>query len=41
MEKGTISVKHVPTEEMPADILTKALGCVKVEEMVKLIGLKA
>jgi hypothetical protein len=41
VERGTISVKHIPTEEMPADILTKALGRVKVEEMVKLIGLKA
>jgi hypothetical protein len=39
VEKGTITVKHLCTEEMPADILTKALTQVKVEEMVKLIGL--
>jgi hypothetical protein len=39
VEKGTITVKHLYTEEMPADIMTKALTWVKVEEMVKLIGL--
>jgi hypothetical protein len=39
VEKGTITVKHLRTEEMPADIMTKALTRVKVEEMVKLIGL--
>jgi hypothetical protein len=39
VEKGTIVTKYLPTDEMPADILTKALGRVKVEEMVKLIGL--
>jgi hypothetical protein len=39
-EKGTISIQHLRTEEMPADMMTKALGRVKVEEMVKLIGLR-
>jgi hypothetical protein len=39
VEKETIVMKYLPTEEMPADILTKALGRVKVEEMVKMIGL--
>jgi hypothetical protein len=39
VEKGAISVKYLPTEEMPADALTKALGRVKMKEMVKLIGL--
>jgi hypothetical protein len=37
VEKGTITV-NLRTEEMPADIMTKALTQVKVEEM--LIGLK-
>ena len=39
VEKGTIQIKYLPTDVMPADILTKALGRVKVEEMSKLIGL--
>jgi hypothetical protein len=37
--RGTITVKHLRTEDMSADILTKALPRVKVEEMAKLIGL--
>ena len=40
VEKGTINIKHLPTFDMPADIMTKALGRVKVEEMVKLIGMR-
>jgi hypothetical protein len=40
VEKGTISIQHLRTEDMPADIMTKALGRVKVEEMVNLIGLR-
>jgi hypothetical protein len=35
VEKGTITVKHLRTEEMPADIMTKALTRVKVEEMTR------
>jgi hypothetical protein len=40
VEKGSIKIVHLRTDEMPADIMTKALGRVKVEEMVRLIGLK-
>ena len=31
---------HLPTEEMPADIMTKALGRLKVGEMVDMLGLR-
>src|ERR1700730_2169630 len=40
VEKGTISLGHVSTSAMPADILTKALGRVKVLEMQEMLGLK-
>src|SRR5438477_2944063 len=40
VEKGTISVVHLRTSDMPADILTKALGRVKVLEMLKMLGLQ-
>ena len=40
VEKGTISVAHVCTDLMPADIMTKALGRVKVLEMVGMLGLQ-
>jgi len=39
VEKGIINPIHLRTDEMPADIMTKALGRIKVGEMVKLIGL--
>jgi len=35
VDKGTINVVHLRTDAMPADILTKALGHVKVIEMVE------
>jgi len=35
-----IQVKHVDTNNMAADILTKALGHIKVGEMVEMLGLK-
>jgi hypothetical protein len=41
VDKGMINVVHLPTDEMPADVLTKALGCVKVGEMVEMLGLRA
>jgi hypothetical protein len=31
--------EHVQTNAMPADILTKALARVKVEEMIGMLGL--
>jgi Reverse transcriptase (RNA-dependent DNA polymerase) len=39
VEQGRIKVAHLPTDLMPADILTKALGRVKVGEMVDMLGL--
>ena len=41
VEKGVIHVKHLRTDEMPADIMTKSLSKSKVEDMVGLIGLKS
>ena len=35
-----IAVKHIGTNDMPADILTKALGRQKVEECRQLMGLE-
>jgi hypothetical protein len=40
VEKETIKLVHLRTDAMPADILTKALGQVKVLEMVEKLGLK-
>ena len=40
VEKRAISVNHVCTDAMAADIMTKALGRVKVLEMVGMLGLK-
>ncbi|XP_074346212.1 uncharacterized protein LOC141684982 [Apium graveolens] len=40
IERGELIVKHVATQEQRADILTKALGRVKFEEMRKAIGVK-
>jgi hypothetical protein len=39
VEKGSIKMVHLRTDEMPADIMTKSLGRVKVGEMVRMIGL--
>lgn len=39
VHKGRIQVVHLRTDERPADILTKAMGGKKVEDMVRLIGL--
>ena len=40
VEKGLIEVHHVPGQEQKADILTKALGRIKVREMRDLVGVK-
>jgi len=40
VDKGRINMAHLRTDAMPADILTKALGRVKVGEMVKMLGLQ-
>ena len=40
VEKGHIALVHIRTDAMPADILTKALGRVKVGEMIEMLGLK-
>jgi hypothetical protein len=38
-ESGVIDIGYTPTSEMPADILTKALGREKHEEALKLLGM--
>ena len=40
VESSMIRVIHCPTAEMPADLLTKALGRVKVSELRPLLGLQ-
>jgi hypothetical protein len=41
VEKREIELEHLGTDQMPADIMTKALGRIKVGEMVRLIGLQS
>ena len=38
-EKGQISFKYCPTEEMIVDILTKPLEAVKLRKLTNMIGL--
>lgn len=40
VENGLIEVEHVPESEQKADILTKALGRIKLKKMRDLIGAK-
>ena len=40
VELGLIKAKHLRTAQMPADLLTKPLGRLKVQELRHLIGLK-
>ena len=37
---GHITVHYMPTDTMPADVMTKALGRVRMQEMCSLLGLK-
>ncbi|THH00740.1 hypothetical protein EW145_g7032 [Phellinidium pouzarii] len=39
VEAGDIDIKYLPTKSMPADIMTKALGRLKVVEMRGMLGL--
>ena len=39
VQDGTITIEYCPTDEMVADMLTKALGRVKLQKFVKLAGL--
>jgi hypothetical protein len=39
VESDAISISYIPTAEMPADLLTKPLSKVKVEQFRKMIGL--
>lgn len=40
VNRGEIVIKHIPTDEQRADVLTKALATVKFERMVALMGVK-
>jgi hypothetical protein len=40
VERGTIHIAHLRTDEMPADVLTKPLVRVKHEGFVEMLGLK-
>ena len=40
VEAGQIQVKHLRTDQMPADLLTKPLGRLKVQGMCGMLGLK-
>ena len=37
---GQITVHYMPTDTMPADVMTKALSRVKVQDMCSMLGLK-
>lgn len=38
VQKGEIEVLHIPTDQQPADILTKTLGRIKFEKCHELLG---
>lgn len=40
VEKGTIRMEHIGTDEMPADLLTKPLARVKVQKFAEMMGLR-
>ena len=40
VEMGLIKVQHIRTAQMPADLLTKPLGRLKVQEMRHMLGLR-
>ena len=39
VELGLIQVKHLRTDKMPADLLTKPLGRLKVQQLRQMFGL--
>ena len=39
VKAGLIDIKYLPTKQMPADIMTKALSKASVEEMRQMLGL--
>ena len=40
VHSGLLSLKYVPTAEMPADVMTKPLARIKIAEMRALLGLR-
>ena len=40
VHSGLITLRYVPTAEMPADVMTKPLARIKVAEMRGLLGLR-
>lgn len=41
VEKGSIRLEHIGTDEMPADLLTKSLARVKMQKFAEMMGLRA
>lgn len=41
VEKGSIRLEHIRTDEMPADLLTKSLQRVKVQRFAEMMGLRS
>ena len=39
VQEGVMAIKYIPTAEMVADMLTKALPRVKVDELQRKVGL--
>ena len=40
VDEGNIHVAYIPTDQMPADVLTKFLGRLKTSQMAEFLGLR-